>query len=126
MPMSDPLFQPERSRAVIARQLAAYNARDLEAFMACWHADAQLFLFPGTILATGAAEIRERHAARFGQPHLRAKLVSRHVAATIVSDHEIVTRTVDGEAVFVAVIPIYEVGEDGLIWTARFAEGPFS
>lgn len=55
----------ERSCNVVARQLAAYNARDLEAFMACWHREAQLLLFPSALLATGSDEIRTRHAARF-------------------------------------------------------------
>ena len=92
--------------------------------MKCWSQDAQLLLFPNTLLASGIEEVRGRHAARFAQPHLHAELPGRHVADSIVSDHEVVTRTVDGEAALVAVKAIYEMGEDGLIRTARFAEDP--
>lgn len=94
--------------------------------MACWHCNAQLFQFPDTLLANGSAKIRSRHAARFAQPYLHAELLDRHVAGPIVSDHEIVTRTVGGAPKLVAVIAICEVGDDGLIRTARFAEGPLS
>lgn len=96
---------------IVERQLRAYNDRDLETFMACWHSDARLFQFPDTLLARGIAEIRSRHAARFAQPYLHAELLARHAAGSIVSDHEIVMRTVEGAPKQVAVIAIYEVGQ---------------
>ena len=49
--MTDWPSEAERNERVVARQLDAYNARDLDAFMACWHGDAQWIMFPDTILA---------------------------------------------------------------------------
>jgi len=50
---------------VVEAQLAAYNARDLNAFLATYAKDAQLFEHPATLLASGADQLRERYAARF-------------------------------------------------------------
>lgn len=109
---------------VVAAQLAAYNARDVERFMACWRDDARLYLFPDTLLAAGSDAIRKRHATRFAEPWLHAELLGRHAAGRVVVDHERVTKTANGEPVKVMVLAIYEVAASGLIISARFAEGP--
>ncbi|MFX7792940.1 nuclear transport factor 2 family protein, partial [Acinetobacter baumannii] len=72
--------------------LGAYNARDIEAFMAFWHDDAQVFAHPATLLAEGADAIRARHVARFQEPDLFGRLVSRMSVGTMVVDREVVTR----------------------------------
>ena len=53
---------------VVQAQLDAYNARDIAAFMLHWADDAQYFAHPSQLLASGAAEIRERHSVRFQEP----------------------------------------------------------
>ncbi|WP_246728527.1 hypothetical protein [Microvirga terricola] len=55
---------------IVQAQLDAYNARDIEAFMSYWAEDAQYFAFPSELLASGAAQIRERHIVRFTEPNL--------------------------------------------------------
>jgi hypothetical protein len=107
---------------VVGRQLDAYNARDIEAFMACWADDAQYFAFPETLLAEGSQPIRERHVARFHEPNLHGKLVARMAVGTMVVDQEIVTRTFPEGPGHVEVIAIYEVG-NGLIQKAWFKMG---
>jgi len=107
---------------IVQRQLDAYNARDIDAFMSYWADDAQIFAFPSTILADGAAEIRARHVARFEEPDLYATLVSRMSLGLAVVDREIVTRNFPDGRGRVDVIAIYHV-EDGRIARAWFQTG---
>ncbi len=95
--------------AVVQRQLDAYNARDVDAILATYAEDAQQFEFPAKLLASGAAELRERFAARFQEPNLHAQLLNRTVMGPIVIDHEEVTRTFPEGPVKIQLIAIYEV-----------------
>ena len=105
-------MKTEGPEAVVARQLAAYNARDIEAFMACWREDAQVFEHPSTLLADGAAAIRARHVARFQEPDLFGRLVARMSTGTMVVDREVVTRNFPEGRGEIDVIAIYEVDGD--------------
>ncbi|HEX2553481.1 MAG TPA: nuclear transport factor 2 family protein [Microvirga sp.] len=106
----------------VQRQLEAYNARDIEAFMAWWADDCRYYAFPATLLANGAGEIRERHVERFKEPNLFGKLISRAVVGNVVVDHETVTRSFPEGPGEVDVIGIYEV-EGGKIARAWFKMG---
>jgi len=79
--------------AAVERQLAAYNAHDLEAFMACYTDDVELYEFPDKPIAKGAAAMRERYKARFADPILRAEVQNRIVMGERVIDLEHVVRT---------------------------------
>jgi hypothetical protein len=57
----------------VQKQLEAYNARDIDAFMQWWADDCQYYEFPSRLLANGAVEIRERHVARFKNPTCTAR-----------------------------------------------------
>jgi hypothetical protein len=107
---------------VVQRQLDAYNARDIDGFMDCWAADAQVFAFPDELLADGAAEVRARHVIRFQEPNLFGRLLARFSVGSLVIDHETVTRTFPEGPGTVDVIAIYEVA-DGLIGRAWFRMG---
>jgi hypothetical protein len=95
--------------AVVQRQLDAYNARDISALLAIYAPDARQFEHPGTLLATGSAQIGERFATRFQEPNLHARLLQRVVMANIVIDHEHVTRTFPEGPGAVELVAIYEV-----------------
>ncbi|WP_413988302.1 nuclear transport factor 2 family protein [Labrys okinawensis] len=110
------------TEAVIAGQLAAYNARDIEAFMAFWHEGAEIFEHPSTLLAAGAADIRARHLVRFGEPDLHGELIARTSVDNLVVDREIVTRNFPQGLGTVDVIAIYQV-EGGKIARAWFKMG---
>jgi hypothetical protein len=97
---------------VVGRQLEAYNAKDIDAFMACWAEDAQYFAFPSDLLAQGASQIRERHLARFKESDLFGRLIHRMSVGNLVIDKEAVTRTFPEGAGQVDVIAIYEVAGD--------------
>ena len=104
---------------VIAGQLVAYNARDIEAFMAFWHESAEIFEHPSTLLAAGAAEIRARHLVRFQEPDLHGELFTRMSVGNLVVDREIVTRNFPQGLGTIDVIAIYEV-DGGKIVRAWF------
>ena len=100
------LLGPE---AVVQRQLDAYNSRDIDALLAVYADDAQMFEHPATLLASGSAALRERFAARFEEPNLQAMLLKRMVMGSFVVDHERVTRTFPEGAGTVELLMIYEV-----------------
>jgi hypothetical protein len=102
---------------VVQRQLDAYNARDIDALLAAYAPGARQFEHPGKLLATGAAEMRERMALRFQEPNLHARLLRRVVMGNIVIDHEEVTRTFPEGTGRVDMVAIYEVA-DGKIQSA--------
>jgi hypothetical protein len=106
----------------VAAQLDAYNARDIEAFMAPWAEDCLYYAFPDHLLATGAAEIRARHVVRFREPNLHGTLLNRVSVGSIVVDHETVTRDFPEGPGKVDVIAIYDV-KDGKIVKAWFKMG---
>jgi hypothetical protein len=110
------------AEAIVARQLDAYNARDIDGFMAAWHEDAEYFAHPAELLASGADEIRARHVIRFKEPDLHGKLMARMTVANLVVDRETVTRNFPEGRGRVDVIAIYEVKGDRIA-RAWFKQG---
>lgn len=111
--MSDP--QPE---IPVQRQLEAYNAKDLAAFIACYHNDIAIYRMPAT---TPSLVGRDALAAfyqseRFTIATLRAEVLNRMVAGSKVIDHERVHGLADHPS---EVVVVYEV-QDGLILNAWF------
>lgn len=113
---------PALPESIVQRQFDAYNARDVDALMATYVEDVQQFEYPATLLVSGAAQLRERFAARFREPNLHAELLNRTVIGQIVIDHEVVTRTFPEGTGTLELVAIYEV-RDGKIATARFISG---
>jgi hypothetical protein len=113
---------PNEIEIPVQRQLEAYNARDIDAFMKCWADDCLYYAFPSRLLARGAAEIRERHVARFKEPNLFGTLIKRIVVGNLVVDQETVTRTFPDGPGEIDVVAIYEV-EGGKIAKAWFKMG---
>ncbi len=103
--------------AVVQRQLDAYNARDVDALLATYAADARQFEHPGKLVANGAHEMRQRMAQRFAEPNPHARLMQRVVMGNIVIDHEEVTRSFAEGTGTVEMVAIYEV-VDGKIASA--------
>ena len=111
------MTDPQHPCAVVQRQLDAYNARDVDALLATYAADARQFEHPGKLLASGADQIRARLALRFQEPNLHARLLQRVVMGNIVIDHELVTRSFPEGTGTVHMVAIYEV-VDGKIVSA--------
>ena len=108
--------------AVVQRQLDAYNARDIEALLATYAPDAEQYAIHGERLARGHAEMRARFLARFAEPDLHARLVSRNAIDAFVVDHEVITRNFPEGRGTLEMVCIYEV-RDGLIRKATFVSG---
>lgn len=102
------------AEAVVQTQLEAYNARNMDAFLATYADDAEIFNFPATLTTRGKEEIRKRYAVRFADPTLHAVISQRIVLGNMVIDHERVQRKLpEGDGV-VELGVIYEV-RDGRI-----------
>ena len=96
---------------IVQRQLDAYNSHDLDALMATYSDDVQHFEFPSTLLASGAAQVRERLSVRLQEPDLHARLVNRIAMGNLVIDQEVITRNFpEPEGVgTIELIAMYEV-----------------
>ncbi|WP_337879369.1 nuclear transport factor 2 family protein [Rheinheimera sp.] len=106
--------------ALIQRQLEAYNAKDIDAWLATYAKDARQFHLHGECFAAGHEQMRQRMQIRFQEPDLHARLVSRLVMGNLVVDQERITRNVAEGKAEVDMLCIYEI-KDGLIQTASFA-----
>ncbi|MDT8998398.1 nuclear transport factor 2 family protein [Paucibacter sp. APW11] len=107
---------------VAQRQLEAYNARDVEAWLSTYAEDAVQYLYPGTVLARGHAEMRARIVERFAEPDLHAQLLYRSVIGEMVCDHELVTRNLSEGLRELEMQAIYQI-HGGLIRSAMFYFG---
>ncbi|WP_374356592.1 nuclear transport factor 2 family protein [Chitinimonas sp.] len=98
-------------------QLDAYNAHDLDAFLAFFSEDFTLYDFPDSERLRGKALIRERYAQiLFAGSTVHATVTQRMVHGNVVIDHEFVTgHPLVGDT---SLIVIYEV-RDGLISAMR-------
>ena len=102
----------------VQRQLDAYNARDLERFVAEYTDDIQVFRPPAAEPVLSGKQAFAAHYAknRFTLPNLHAEVVNRIVSGDTVVDHERITGL--GEGV-VEAVAVYKVS-GGLISTAWF------
>lgn len=106
---------------IIQRQLAAYNARDLEAFVATYSPTITLRRgLNEPVSLTGLAELRATYGELFANnPNLHCDILNRMVVGNYVIDHEQITGR--GTASPSKVVVIYEV-QAGLIervWVVR-------
>ncbi|MES2902249.1 MAG: nuclear transport factor 2 family protein [Pseudomonadota bacterium] len=107
---------------LIQAQLDAFNAKDVEALILTYAPDAEQFALHGERLAKGHDQLRPRYIARFEEPDLFARLLSRTVMGNIVTDLELITRNFPEGLGTLEMLCIYEV-VDGRIQRASFASG---
>ena len=95
--------------AIVQAQVEAFNAHDVERFLASLSDDFVAYEFPNTVRFEGKSAARKLYDELFGQnPDLRADVSARIVRPPCVIDHEHLTghrRRPDGANGFV----IYEV-----------------
>jgi hypothetical protein len=101
----------------VVRQLDAYNAHDLERFVAEYADDVRVFRPPAIepVLSGKAAFGDHYRRNRFTLPGLHAEVVSRIVAGNRVVDHERIAGLGDG---IVEAIAVYEIDGDRIrtVW----------
>jgi len=100
---------------IVQAQVAAYNARDLERFVALYSADIRVFRPPAVEPAlVGKKAFAAFYAEqRFNKPGLYAEILSRMVLGNTVIDHERILGIAE-QPLEIAVV--YEI-RDGLIST---------
>ena len=109
-----------KSCDVVDQQIAAYNRRDIDGFVACYAEDAKVAQSDGSLLASGHDEIRARYGKLFEQsPDLRAEISSRIEVGSVVVDEERVTGFVlPGMPSEIHAAVLYRIAE-GLIQAAH-------
>lgn len=107
---------------VVQAQLDAYNAKDIEALLVTYSPKAEQYATGGELLAQGHEQMRPRFLARFAEPNLHARLLSRQVVGNMVADLELIERTFPEGVGSIEMLCVYEVVE-GRILRATFATG---
>ncbi len=121
---SGQLFYPDSlafsTPAMLAQQqLNAYNARNIEAFLAPYSDDVEIYTFPNTLKSKGKEKMRETYESMFNRvPNLHCKLVNRIVEGNQVIDQEEISGF--GDKVFGAVA-VYKI-EKGKIAKVYFMQ----
>lgn len=100
---------------IIEKQVETFNARDLEAFAACFSEDVVVKNFPRDTLYIGRKKLKENYKAFYKKtPAIEVKVASRIRIGSTVIDQEVVT--IDGKQN--QQVAIYET--DGLIKSMSF------
>lgn len=104
---NQPLMTPVE---VVQAQLAAYNNRDIDAFMSVFHEEAEVFnLGDPSPLARGAGQVRRLYQDLFEQsPDLHSTVINRTVLGNKVFDYEQITGR-KGSKELIELVVIYEV-----------------
>jgi len=102
----------------VDRQVDAYNARDVEAFAACYAEDLVIVDASGEELTRGRSQLREQYGRWFSRnPELHVEIVSRIEIGAFVVDAERVSGTPDDD---IQAVAIYHVDDAGLIDRVQF------
>ena len=112
-------FVAEESPAkIVQKQLDAYNARDIDTFMATYTKDIKLINFPDKESLKGQQKMRESYASYFdATPDLNCKIKNRIIIGNKVIDEEYITA--NGQNF--SAVAIYEV-ENGKIAKVTFIQ----
>jgi hypothetical protein len=95
---------------VVEKQLTAYNAHDIDAFMATYSPTIEVLRFPsGDVVFTDVAAFRQEYAAYFKETPPHVKIDKRILRGNFVIDYEIGNDPENGNWEAVA---IYEVVDD--------------
>ena len=106
--------------SVAQKQLDAYNAQDLDAYVQFFAEDCVVANLNGTPSETSREAIKARYAKAFATfPKNKAELKNRIAVGNTIVDHELVIREPSGEQF--EIIAIYSF-RDGLIARVDFAK----
>lgn len=106
------------AEATVQRQLEAYNARDLERFLAEFADDVRVYRPPAAEPAiSGKKAFAEFYATqRFNRPSLRAEVLGRMVLGNHVVDHERITGVRDAPFEVIVAYRLVD-GRIAALWT---------
>lgn len=95
---------------LVQQQLNAYNAHDLDAFLAPYADDVELYQFPAKLIYKGKDKMRPDYMFITKTPGLYCRILERIVQDNMIVDHEEVTWT-GGKAVHAVAIYVIEKGK---------------
>lgn len=100
------LLAQQGPEIIVQKQLDAYNARDIDAFMATYTEDIELYNFPNELRSEGQEAMRKSYAGFFeATPDLHCEIRNRIIIGNTVIDEEYLT--VNGK--HFSAVAIYEV-----------------
>lgn len=83
---------PDSPEMLVQKQLNAYNALDVEAFLEPYADDVELYDLPEKLIGKGKEHMRKQYGEMFSKaPLLHCELVNRMVMGNTVIDHERIT-----------------------------------
>ena len=83
--------------AIVQAQVEAYNAQDIDAFLACYHPDCAFVPWSGEVTLRGLAAFREAYSQLWRRsPQLQARILQRIVVGRHVIDLELMLHHVAG------------------------------
>jgi hypothetical protein len=100
---------PGSAEAVVQAQLDAYNAHDIDAFLATYSDDIELYGFPATLRTKGKQAMRAIYAPRFLDQTLHAAVPQRITMGNTVIDREHVRAMFPDGPGTIDAVAIYEV-----------------
>jgi hypothetical protein len=104
---------------LINKRIAAYNAHDMEAFLATYDEGVRIFSYPDRLLGVGRDRMRGIFGPQFARGEGKITVLGQHVlAGRVVSDEDNMIGTREDHA-----IAIYTL-RDGLIAEVRLLETP--
>jgi hypothetical protein len=102
-------------------QLNAYNSKNLDAFLAVYDKNVEVYSFPDSLEYKGIEKMKELYTAFFAKSgNLYCKLINRIVNGNIVIDKELVRTDIPGRNTIEAVA-VYEI-INGLIKKVWFIQ----
>ena len=98
--------------SVLQQQLNAYNAHDLEAFLAPYSDDVEIYSTSGKLMMKGKEEMRKGYTFITKTPDLYCRLINRIANGNTVIDHEeIWTSTQPVNLVYGVAVYVIEKGK---------------
>lgn len=118
IPYDPSSFVSNTPEQLVQQQLNAYNAHDLEAFLAPYADDVELYSFPNTLESRGKEAMRKDYQFITRMPELYCRILRRSIYGNRVIDEEEVTITGDKK---LHALVIYET-ENGKIKRVYFIQ----
>ena len=108
----------ESPKVIVQKQVEAYNARDIDAFMDTYAENIKLYNYPNVLFQDSKEKMRARYTSQFeNTPDLHCEIKNRIVVGNKVIDEEYVRMN----GVYISAVAIYEV-ENGKIVKVTFMD----
>ena len=101
----------------VTEKLEAYNARDIDRFVACYAPDATIEQGQGNVVIKGHEAMRARYGALFdSSPNLKCRLVNWiRVGAYVIDEEKVIGYGLEGHPDRIHAAAIYRVRDDKIV-----------